>query len=210
MQDKPQRPSPQKKPVILWAVILLLLGGGAAATFFGSREVLKAKASSDWPTTQGKIIESSVKQETHRRKPGQSGHLMEKIYRARISYEYSVDGVTLTGTRIAYWNKRIKIKNDAKIGTGTSNGKRKAQRIVDLTQAHSIVDRYPKGKAVSVYYMPDNPEICMLEPGLALQAFVAPTVGVFMLFIGGVIAWGAIAGDGDKQNKRKQSPAGES
>ena len=46
--------SPWKKTVILWSVILLLIGGGAAATYFGAREVLRAKASMDWPTTQGK------------------------------------------------------------------------------------------------------------------------------------------------------------
>ena len=79
--------SPWMKTVILWSVILLLIAGGAAATYFGAREVLRAKASMDWPTAQGKIIESSVERETRRRKPGESGPLNRKIYRAKILYE---------------------------------------------------------------------------------------------------------------------------
>ena len=170
--------SPWMKTVILWSVILLLIAGGAAATYFGAREVLRAKASMDWPTAQGKIIESSVERETRRRKPGESGPLNRKIYRAKILYEYQVDEVTLTGTRIAYVKKKpIKVKGDV-----TSS----IDRTLAEAHAQGIVDRYPKGKSVSVYYKPDNPKVCLLEPGLGLQAFVAPVLGVFMFIIGGI------------------------
>jgi len=183
--------SPWKKTVILWSVILLLIGGGAAATYFGAREVLRAKASMDWPTTQGKIMESSLERELRPRKPGESGPLNRRVYRAKILYEYQVDEVTLTGTRITYLKKkRIKVKGD-----DTS----KIDRTLAEAQAQSIVDRYPKGKSVSVYYKPDNPEVCLLEPGLGLQAFVAPVIGVFMFIIGGIIAWAAITAARDKQ-----------
>jgi len=183
--------SPWMKIVILWSVILLLIAGGAAATYFGAREVLRAKASMDWPTTQGKIIESSVERETRRRKPGESGSLNQRIFRAKILYEYQVDEATLTGTRIAYVKKkRIKVKGD-----DTSS----IDRILAEAHAQGIVDRYPKGKSVSVYYKPDNPKVCLLEPGLGLQAFVAPVIGVFIFIIGGIIAWAAITGARDKQ-----------
>ena len=183
--------SPLTKTVILWSVILFLIIGGSAATYFGVQEVLRAKASSDWPITQGKIIESSVEEETRRRKPGESGPLKRKVYRAKISYEYRVDEVTLIGTRIAYAKKkRIKVK-----GSGTSG----INRSIAQAHAQGIVARYPKGKSVSVYYNPDNPKVCLLEPGLGVQTFVAPAVGGILLILGGIIAWAALTGARDKE-----------
>ena len=187
--------SPRMKSVILWVVILFFIGGGAAATFFGVSGVLRAKASAGWPTVQGEIIESSVERETRRRKTGDKGPLTQTIYRARISYEYTVDGTTFTGTRVAYGDHG-KIANSRRIGIGGSRisigGSAKAH-------AQGIVALYPKGNNVSVYYMPENPKECLLEPGLALKAFGWPAAGVLLLIIGGVITWAAIAGARDKQ-----------
>lgn len=191
--------SPRTWTVILWSVILCLIVGGTVATFFGVREVLEANASKDWPTTQGKIIESSVEYETRRRKPGESGLSKKKDYRAKISYEYQVDEVTLTGTRIAYVKKmRIQLKGDGSFGIKKSDT-RSIERSVARVRAEGLVDRYPKGKSVSVYYKPENPKVCVLEPGLGLQAFVAPVFGVFMFLLGGYIAWAALTGARDKQ-----------
>lgn len=191
--------SPRTWTIILWSVILCLIVGGTVATFFGVREVLEANASKDWPTTQGKIIESSVEYENRRRKPGESGLSKKKDYRAKISYEYWVDEVALTGSRIAYVKKvPIRLKGDGPLGTKKSDA-RSIERSIARVRAEGIVDRYPKGKSVSVYYKPDNPKVCVLEPGLGLRAFVAPVFGVFMIIFGGYIAWAAITGARDKQ-----------
>lgn len=180
------------KIAILWSVILLLMVGGAAATYFGARKVLEAKESMDWPTTQGKITESSVERDTRRRKPGETGPLKQVIYRAKILYEYQVDEVPLTGTRIAYAKEKgIKVKGD-------NASSIKINRALAEAQAQVIVDRYPKGKSVTVHYKPDDPKDCLLEPGLGLQVFVAPLIGVVLFIAGGGIAWLAITGARDQ------------
>jgi len=191
--------SPRKWTIILWSVILCLIVGGTVATFFGVREVLEANASKDWPTTQGKIIESSVEYETRPRKPGETGSSKKKDYRAKISYRYWVDDVALTGSRIAYVKKMsFQLKADGLLDTKKSDT-RSIERSIARVRAQGIVDRYPKGKSVSVYYKPDNPKVCVLEPGLGLQAFVAPVFGVFIIIVGGVIAWAVITGSRDEK-----------
>ncbi len=191
--------SPRTWTVILWSVILFLIVGGTMATFFGIRQVLEANASKDWPTTEGKIIDSSVEYETRRRKPGESGSLTRKDYRAKILYEYRVDEVALTGTRIAYVKKmRTQVEGDSTFGIDKSTA-RAIDRSTAKARAEGIVSHYPKGKSVSVYYKPDNPKVCVLEPGLGLQAFVAPVFGVVMIIFGGYLAWAAITGTRDKQ-----------
>jgi hypothetical protein len=191
--------SPRKWTIILWSVILCLTVGGSVATIFGVREVLEANASKDWPTTEGKIIDSSVEYEKRPRKPGESGPSKKKDYRAKISYEYWVDEVALTGSRIAYVKEMsFQLKADGLLGTQKSDT-RSIERSIARVRAQGIVDRYPKGKIVSVFYKPDNPKLCVLEPGLGLQAFVAPVIGVFMIIVGGFIAWAVITGDRDKK-----------
>ena len=68
-------------------IILLILGtvfsiaGGVASFGFGKPLLDKAKASTEWPTTDGKVIESEV--ERHRNNDG------ETMYKAMVIYQYS-------------------------------------------------------------------------------------------------------------------------
>ena len=47
----------------------------------------------------------------------------------------------------------------------------------ELTASHATssmkdtVAEYPRGKAVSVYYQPENPKVCVLEPGVTWRAW---------------------------------------
>jgi hypothetical protein len=195
------------KTSLLWTVILVLTAGGLAATFFGARGVIRAKASANWPTTQGTIVESSVERETRRRTSGSEGRLTQTSYRAKISYEYTVDEMPFRGERIAYGDhgkiansKRIGVKG-FKIGVGGGKSAR--------SYAQGIVDLYPKGKTLSVYYMPENPKECLLEPGLAAQAFSWPIAGIILLVIAVFIGSAAIAGARNEQKTAEQTPTGD-
>ena len=117
---------------------------GAIIAFIGINGLVKAKASVDWPSSPGRIVSSSV--ESHR-STGDSGP-RRTTYHAEISYEFSIEGITFNGNRVAY-------------GDYDSNSPSHATRIAN---------RYPKGKSVTVYYMPENPEECLLEPGLHAQS----------------------------------------
>ena len=109
------------------------------------------------------MLESSVERQFSRDKNRRA----ESTYYARLVYEFSVDGTTFTGDRVAY-------------GDLVSN---------DPSHAQGVVSRYPQGKPVTVYYMPGNPEECLLEPGLQGQAWLLPGLGL-VFFVAGI--WLAI------------------
>ena len=141
---------------------LIFIVVGASVAFFGFRGLIRAKASTDWPSTQGRIVESSV--ESHRSSSGSNGS--STTYHAEIMYEFAVNGVTFNGDRVAYGDY------------GSSNP----------SHARSVVNRYPKNKTVTVYYMPDKPEECLLEPGVKGQSFFLPGFGLVFFIVGSFMA----------------------
>lgn len=56
--------------------------------------------------------------------------------------------------------------------------------------AGSIVDRYPKGGTVRVYYKPDEPDVAVLEPGVSDGVFLLIGVGSMIGLFGGFLAIG--------------------
>ena len=52
--------------------------------------------------------------------------------------------------------------------------------------AQGFVNRYPKGKTVSVYYNPQNPQVCVLEPGVKGQVWIRPGIG-FGCMVAGIL-----------------------
>ncbi len=139
---------------------LLFVAVGAGTGFFGIRGLIRAKDSVDWPSTQGSIVESSVE----RRHSG--GKNRSTTYHAGILYEFTVEGTTFNGNRVAYGDY------------GASNP----------SHARRIVNRYPEGKDVTVYYMSGNPEECLLEPGIKGQSFFLPGFGLIFFTIGSLMA----------------------
>ena len=89
-------------------------------------------------------------------------------YHANVLYEYSVSGIVYDGSRVAYGDY------------GSS----------DSSHARGIVERYPEGDVVAVYFKPDQPQQCVLEPGLRGQAWVVPIFGSLFFFIGCAMAIG--------------------
>ena len=57
--------------------------------------------------------------------------------------------------------------------TGESNRPRAAQ----------VVERYPVGERVTVFYNPADPETAVLEPGLTFSSYVSLIIGVLILGI---------------------------
>lgn len=65
---------------------LIFVVVGASVAFFGIRGLVRAKASMDWPTTQGEVVASSV--EYHRSDKGGG------TYKAEVMYDFSVNETT--------------------------------------------------------------------------------------------------------------------
>ena len=125
---------------------------GLGLLFFSIRDFINAKESISWPCSQGRITSSWVRFD-----PGAEEG---SSYQPRVTYEFYINWKRYEGNRIAF-------------GDNNTESSFSAQRIVD---------RYPVGKEVKVYYKPDNPHTCLLEPGLKAQAYYLLIVG--LIFFG--------------------------
>lgn len=85
---------------------------------------------------------------------------------AKVMYDFTVNATTFNGNRVAF-------------GDYTSG---------NSSLARDIVDRYPKGKTVAVYYNQKNPQMCVLEPGIKGQTWFLPVLGLIFLAAGGITA----------------------
>jgi hypothetical protein len=143
------------KRVVFFLLGFLIGGGGCIAGLAALRDVRHARQSAEWPTVEGRIIESKV----HRWGTDASGDVS---YDAIIRYTYTVDNTVHQNNIVSY-------------GMGARGNRQRAQQIVS---------RYPRGATRRVYYHPDRPEISVLEPGAGGSPWVGIAVGGVFLIIG--------------------------
>ena len=130
---------------------------GLATLYFGVRGVYRANESTGWPSTNGTIQNSTV--EYHSSSDGRG------TYHAEVLYQFDVEGQTRSGNKVAFGD------------FGSSNP----------SHAQNIVNRYPKGKIVPVYYRGGDPDTCVLEPGLQGQAWFLPGFGLIFFVVGSLM-----------------------
>ncbi len=145
--------------------VCLLAGTGAA--IYGAWVLSKARASSDWPTTPGVVVNSEVRT-TH--SSGRDGS--STTYHADVLYEYTVDGENYSADRV--WFGQY----------GSSS----------RSEAAGTVRDYPAGKQVKVHYSPDDPETAVLEPGATWSSYMVLGIGLVIGLGGaGALAAGVFA-----------------
>ena len=149
-------PNPPKKKMALGCspIPWILIILGVIVFAAGAHDFLRSRASADWPTAPGEIRHASV--DKHK---DSSDHI---THSANIKYEYKVEGTVYHGDRVSFDNSKSS----------------------DSSHANEIVRKYPKGEKVDVYYMPDDPEVCVLEPGLTESYWFMPVVGLAFFVIG--------------------------
>ena len=89
-------------------------------------------------------------------------------YHAEVAYIFSVDGIQHRSNRVAYGDY------------GSS----------DPEHAQEIVNRYPAGSIVDVFYNPQKPSEAVLETGIKGQAYFLPSLGACFAIVGGLMLWG--------------------
>ena len=156
--------SSTKEFLIFRILPLIFVVVGTAMVFFSVRDVIRAKASANWPAVHGEIITSSV--ERHYSTGGAGGRRTVITYAANVLYAFSVDGKSCMGNRVSY----------------------KDYSSESLSDAYRVVNRYPKGRSVKVYYMPNNPKVCVLEPGIQQGAYFTPGLGLLSFVLGSLMA----------------------
>jgi len=125
---------------------------GALILYFSARAVHRAKESLTWPVATGRIQKSSVEDHS-------GGKHSPNAYRAKVLYTFTVDGRTYGGDTVAFCDY---------------GG--------EPCYAQGIVNQYPENKVVSVRYHPNDPSICVLEPGLNGQTKAWWQFGCGLLF----------------------------
>jgi len=147
---------------------------GIALMVMGGRNISQAQSSKKWPTAQGQVISSQVKQvytgKGHSPDPQYRNTARDRrsdyAYHARIAYRYNTSGRTYQGSRITY-------------GDHGARAPRHAQQQVQ---------KYPVGRAVTVYYSPQNPQESLLEPGAKPHMWQQFWAGFLFMIVGGLLA----------------------
>lgn len=156
---------------VLVALCLVFLGTGIVISVLGVNTLQNAKASLSWPKARGQVVESIVKRRRSESTTGRNQRT-KTTYKATVFYDYSVDGTEYSSDKISF-------------GDYSSSSPSHARRIVN---------RYPKGKTVEVYYNPAKPQVAVLEPGASWSSYMPLGLGVFFATAGGAVLAGSIIG----------------
>lgn len=139
-----------------WFVVLI----GALATYLGVENVLRARASTSWPSVDGTVIRAGIDRERSQATPSSTAQSI--TWRPVIVYEYVVDAVRYEGGRISFG----------------------AYATSDRGDAEAVLSRYPTGARVPVYFNPDDPGQAVIEPGTAGVPWFFVALGSVFLVAG--------------------------
>ncbi|MCX7981749.1 MAG: DUF3592 domain-containing protein [Syntrophales bacterium] len=141
--------------------MLVFLFAGIVICLKGYFDIYEALSSFQWPFSPGRIISSEIQTS---KETGEA-----PSYYAHILYEYEVGGKRYQGDRVYF----------GEYGSGS------------MTSAKELVERYPVGKSVVVYYNAKQPERAVLERGARFATFVLILIGIVfgMIGLGGFVWW---------------------
>jgi hypothetical protein len=170
---KPQEARLREKPVSKKAKIHVqkpprymgIIGIGLALLVFylGFDEMKIIWECSDWPSVSGTIISSDIRKTTEWKRKGIKTGRDRTLYLPHILYNYEVQGNRYQSYRVFFEG---------------------AEDYLDPGNAREIVNRYPSGKKVSVYYNPENPQFAVLETGIKFTNLLFPATGILFILLG--------------------------
>ena len=142
----------------LGILTLAMFAAGIFLMAWGVYEIKGSNESRNWPSTQGTISSSYIREQTRR----DSKRHTSITYFPRVLYQYKVDGRHYTSHRIEFG--------------GESGGMKR--------MAKKVVDRYPSGKKVTVYYNPQDPKYGVLEAGFTWSSLIVFLAGIVFFGVG--------------------------
>ena len=122
------------------------------------RDIMNGLNSRNWPITTGTIIQSGI----HTRQKTDEDGFTSTTYGATVVYTFNISGKEFKETRRSF------------SGVRTSS----------VRQAEQILARYPQGSSVTIYYHPDNPSLCVLEPGVSWLTYAGMIILLGLLVFG--------------------------
>ena len=151
---------PVLSPNIFVPMIFVIIG--LVMLFIYFRNLAKVRASQAWPTAQGTVLQSWVRKSRSTDSDGGDSY----SYHPEIHYQYQIMGIEYQGNKIAFGPK-----------------------IGGRSQAEKMIEKYPTGANVTVYYQPDNPAKAVLERSISKVSLVMGIVFVLAGFFI-YIRWG--------------------
>ena len=136
----------------IFLIVGVLLGG------FLLWQLIKGMKAKNWPTAQGRVIDSRVSTSVSYDDDGDRS----TTYGAEISYSYDIDGYEYRGNRRSFADY-------------SSSNRRRAEKIIA---------RFAPGVDVPVYYNPEDPEKSVLEPGINVVSVLFLLLPGIFLVIG--------------------------
>ncbi len=143
--------------------LLLTLGGSIALLLYSQNSKKKAGASQQWPSADGSITVSEVRESVSRDEDGDTSI----SYYPHVEYSYTVAGQTYTSKQVAF---------------GGVKG------FNDHARAQADLAKYPFGTRVQVYYNPQKPGEAVLERVAGSGAKTAMIMGIILLVLSVLIA----------------------
>jgi len=149
---------------IFFGLLFIVFGYFLSFNYAASR-IEVAENSINWPSVEGKILSSEVssrKGSGTKRSRG-SG----KTYSPDVVYSYTVEGKS-------YQNSDIDAGDIGPGGWSTSNHSR----------VQEIVDKYPEGSKLSVYYNPSSPKVSLLDTSMPSSMIWFYRGGIVTILLG--------------------------
>ena len=114
----------------------------------------------EWPSTQGIVTGGYIDPYWTSSGGKHADHYW--VYTPRVSYSYNVSGVEYSCASI--WRQDHQSKS--------------------ANEAQRVINSYPTGMAVTVYYDPSNPSIAVLDKTEESSPFVPMAIGAALLSLG--------------------------
>lgn len=140
-------------------LVLGMFAAGVCLIAWSGYEIKGSRESGSWPSAQGTITSSGMSKRTTR----DSNHRTRTTYYPKIGFHYTVDGRKYAGSRIQF-------------GTGETGG--------SMKWAQKVVNKYPSGKKVNVYYNPQEPNYGVLEAGITWRSIIFLLSGILFFTVG--------------------------
>lgn len=153
-------------PAALYIVSVLIVALGLSFIFLvpqGYQSYLAQSQASNWPQTEGKVLSSEVL--VDERRPG----IEDDLAQPKVVTRYSVNGRKYTTREIHFNQSR----------SWTDN----------YGAALAVVDQYPPGKEVTVYYNPEQPYQAVLSIRWDWFTFFIMGLGALFVLFGVYCFW---------------------
>jgi hypothetical protein len=157
-----QRLSPVPRFIAVRLVPALAVAVSLFFIYTGVESTRLAAESRGWPSVNGQVVGANVIEERQT-----SSGPRSVTYRPAIRYRYAVDGMEYEGERVSFGE----------------------YATADRGDAEAVVQRYPVGRRLPVYYRPGVPATAVLETGSGGGAWLYVALGGVFLLVGVLLAW---------------------